>query len=173
MKKTTETKKGWKHYLGMVLFIYSFVPYLVVALLPLLGLSMSKAVTAMTITIISGEVAFFVSIALLGKTIVHKMKAFFRKIFSRKKTASEAPQIVSKFRHRIGVTLFILSAIPYPLSEIAMFFGYPRPGEHMAFLWMLIAGDAVFVASFLVLGAGFLEKIKALFYRNNIAIIQN
>ncbi|MFA6409864.1 MAG: transporter suffix domain-containing protein [Gammaproteobacteria bacterium] len=173
MKKTPKTKKGWKHYLGMILFIYSFAPYVAAAILPLVGVSMSEAVTAMTVAIVSGEVAFFISIVLLGKTIIHRMKAFFRKIFKRKAVAAPTtPQIVSKFRHRLGVILLILSALPYPLSEVAMFYGYPKSGQHIFFLWMLVAGDAILIASFLVLGAGFLEKVKALFRRNNIAMIQ-
>jgi len=173
MKPTAEIKKGFKYYTGLVLFIYSFAPYVAAAILPLFSISGSDTVAVMTVTIVSGEVAFFISIALLGKTIIHRMKAFFRKIFKRKKVAAPTtPQIVSKFRHRLGVVLLILSALPYPLSEIAMYYGYPRSGQHIFFLWMLIAGDAIFVASFLVLGAGFLEKVKALFRRNNIAMVQ-
>jgi len=171
-KPTKQAKKTWKYYLGMVLFIYSFIPYIIAFLLPLFGVSVAKLVTYITISIVSAEVAFFISIVLLGKTIIHRIKSTIRKFFfknKKKKTIDTTkPVVIGPIRHRIGIALLILSAAPYPLAEIAMFFGYPRDGQHIAFLLMLLAGDAVFVGAFFVLGSSFLEKVKKLFQREEI-----
>jgi hypothetical protein len=39
---------------------------------------------ATTILIVGGEVAFVLSIALLGKEFLEKLKVFFRKLFTKK-----------------------------------------------------------------------------------------
>ena len=156
-----ETRKKWKFYTGagfFVLYVISDIAFFVV---PFLGFSGAQKITYMTIICVFGEVSFLLSVMLLGKTVLQKAKEKFRQWFRRPITA--APVYISQRRHRIGVWLFFISFIPYPLTEISLFFGYPVSGEHGAFLLMLIAGDILFVISMFVLGEPFWEKMNQLF----------
>ena len=60
-------KKDWRYYLGLSLFIYSFAPVCVVALLPFWGLTLAEAGAFATVFLITGEVAFYGAAILLGK----------------------------------------------------------------------------------------------------------
>ncbi len=69
MKKTT----------GYILLVLSFVFWAVIAGLPFLDLSKGQIAGATTLLIILGEVAFFASIALLGKEAWQHIKAIFKR----------------------------------------------------------------------------------------------
>ena len=67
-----------KKTIGYILFVLSFVPWAVIALLPFLDLSKGQIAGAATILIIAGQVAFLASIALLGKEAWEHIKAIFK-----------------------------------------------------------------------------------------------
>ncbi len=73
-----------KKVIGYILFVASFMAWAAIAILPFLSLSMEKVAAVTTILIIGGEVAFFSSIALLGKEFLEKFKTLFRKLFNKK-----------------------------------------------------------------------------------------
>lgn len=66
-------KKFW----GYLLFILSFVVSGVIALLPFLEITTAQTATFTTILLILGEVFFWISLLLLGKDFINKIKAFF------------------------------------------------------------------------------------------------
>jgi hypothetical protein len=64
--------------LGYFLLLLSFLPWGAIAALPLFDISIGMAAGITTALIVSGEVSFFLGIALLGKEAWGKMKAVFR-----------------------------------------------------------------------------------------------
>lgn len=66
-----------KKTLGYILFILSFVVWGVIALLPFLDITKAEVASFTTILIIAGEVFFWLSLLLLGKDFVNKIKSFF------------------------------------------------------------------------------------------------
>ncbi len=65
---------------GYFLFVLSFVAWAAIALLPFFDLSIAIASAITTGLIIAGEVAFYVSIVLLGKEFLIKIKNYFKNI---------------------------------------------------------------------------------------------
>ncbi len=73
-----------KKVIGYILFVASFMAWAAIAILPFLSLSIEKVAAVTTILIISGEVAFFSSIVLLGKEFLEKFKILVRQFFNKK-----------------------------------------------------------------------------------------
>lgn len=71
-----------KRIVGYVLFIFSFVTWGLITLLPFSGLTTGSASIAAGALFISGETAFWLSLILLGKEFWTRIKSWF----SRKPT---------------------------------------------------------------------------------------
>jgi hypothetical protein len=69
-----------KTIVGYFLFVFSFVAWAAIALLPFFDLSIAMASAITTGLIIAGEIAFYVSIVLLGKEFLIKVKNYFKNI---------------------------------------------------------------------------------------------
>jgi hypothetical protein len=156
-------KNGWKFYLGIVLFVYSFIPSICSTLLLLFDIPVSELLTFVVFVIATGYVAFFASIALLGKTIIAAIKS---KLFSFLKFSSLGVDSfrISLFRHIVGIVLLVISFLPYFVVEILLFLEYPS-GYDISYLlfYLIISGDIVFVISLFVLGSAFWGRLKDLF----------
>ena len=75
-----------KNTIGFFLFVLSFIAWVAIAILPFLNLSIEMSAAITTALIVGGEIAFVLSIALLGKEFLGKIKIFFISlIFSEKK----------------------------------------------------------------------------------------
>ena len=75
-----------KQVIGYCLFIFSFMAWAVIAILPFFDLSIAMTTAITSGLIIIGEIAFYLSIVLLGKEFLTKIKSLFSKIkFFRKK----------------------------------------------------------------------------------------
>lgn len=157
-----EARKGWKYRLGLVLFVYGLVPFEIAMILPLLGLSGHVTASLAAFVIITGEISFFVSIALLGKPFVESLKAKFHKLFRR-----QGPPIplkpVSRRRHNTGVVLFFASFLPYFFAEAMLILSWTEPHHIRAIIALLLASDVTFLISLFVLGGDFWDKLKKLF----------
>ena len=68
-----------RHVIGYLLFVLSFMAWAAIAILPFLNLSIEMAAAITTALIVGGEIAFVLSIALLGKEFLGKIKSFFDK----------------------------------------------------------------------------------------------
>ena len=73
-----------KKIIGYFLFVASFIAWAAIAILPFLNLSIEMVAAVTTILIVGGEVAFVLSIALLGKEFLEKLKILFQKFFTKK-----------------------------------------------------------------------------------------
>jgi hypothetical protein len=69
-----------KKIIGYILFVISFLAWAAIAFLPFFELSIAMASAITTALIIAGEVAFYVSIILLGKEFLNKIKNYFKNI---------------------------------------------------------------------------------------------
>lgn len=156
------TENKWKYRLGMTLFIGSFAPYFVGAILFLFHIQLPNQLTFFGVLIAVSELAFIASIALLGKEFIKAIKAKIHKIFKIESLLQ--PAVIGKIRHRLGIFLLILSSLPYLISEISLLLGYPR-GEQgrMWLLLILLLGDVAFISSLFVFGEDFCERLKKLF----------
>jgi hypothetical protein len=68
-----------KKAIGYFLFVLSFMAWAAIGILPFLNLSIEKSAAITTALIVGGEIAFVLSIALLGKEFLGKIKRFFHK----------------------------------------------------------------------------------------------
>ena len=69
-----------KNTIGFFLFVLSFIAWVAIAILPFLNLSIEMGAAIATALIVGGEIAFVLSIALLGKEFLGKIKSFFNKL---------------------------------------------------------------------------------------------
>jgi hypothetical protein len=80
-----QKKKTMKKVIGYFLFVLSFMAWAAIAILPFLNLSIEKSAAITTALIVGGEIAFVISIALLGKEFLGKIKTFLNRFnFFRK-----------------------------------------------------------------------------------------
>jgi len=157
-------KKDKKYYLGMTLFVYSFIPYVFTFLvLPFLPVSKVTAVSIATGLLISSEISFLVSVALLGKPFIQLIKSKIKSSIFRKK-GEEHLKPVGKVRHSAGITMLLVATIvPYSLTEVALLLGWVEKYGHTALVGLLILGDVLFITSFFILGGEFWARVKKLF----------
>ena len=69
-----------KKVIGYFLFVISFVAWAVIGVLTFLNLSIEMSAAITTALIVGGEIAFVLSIALLGKEFLGKINSFFNKL---------------------------------------------------------------------------------------------
>ena len=157
-------KKDKKYYLGVFLFIYSFIPYVFTFLvLPFLPVSKANAISLATGLLISSEISFLLSVALLGKPFIQLLKSKIKASIFRKKGETHLKP-VGKIRHAVGITMLLVAFIvPYSLTEIALLLGYVEKYGHTALINLLILGDVLFITSFFILGGEFWARVKKLF----------
>ena len=68
-----------KKLLGYICLVLSFVAWGIIIALPFIDVSKGEVAAATTFLIISGEVLFLISIALLGKEVWEKIKTIFKR----------------------------------------------------------------------------------------------
>ena len=73
-----------KKIIGYIFFVASFIAWAAIGILPFLNLSIEMVAVVTTMLIVGAEVAFILSIVLLGKEFLEKLKVFFRKLFTKK-----------------------------------------------------------------------------------------
>lgn len=153
---STSTSAG-KLYGGTAVLIIGFMSPLLIPVVTSSNLSTGMKAT------LSGLLAFgipelfmLIAIGLMGKQGYEFLKSkLFR--YLRRFTP---PNTVSRTRYRVGLILFFM---PLMLAWI-----HPYLSHYFAFLqglsmWFYIAGDALFFASFFVLGGDFWDKFSGLF----------
>lgn len=154
-------EKDWKYYLGLGLFIFSWLTFFVALLAPFMPVSKATAAALATAFIVAGEVTFWASVALLGKPFMQLLKTkLIAFLHSRKPVELRR---VSKRRHDVGLALFFCSFLSYYLALGVAFLDLPRDQMLNTITDILIVGEATFFASLFVLGGEFWAKLKKLF----------
>jgi hypothetical protein len=140
--------KGWKFYLGLTLFLFSLATFGAAALAPFL-FSAATAATVVTAAVVSGEIGFWVSAALLGKPFVEALKAKVKGLFARGMGAVP-PQPIGRSRHTFGLALFSLSFVTYYVAMAIPFFGLEKDAELAAIVIVAVSGEVLFLTSLFV-----------------------
>ena len=151
-------KKNWKYYLGLTLFIYSFLPYIAMAVIPFLGFSLAEAGTFMVIFVSTGEASFLLSAALLGKEFVAAIKTRIMQLFK----SAKPPQRISLRRHQLGITMLLASFVPYYIVLIDLLFFSHKEAVIVLLVWLMLVGEALFMCSLFVLGNSFFDRLHHL-----------
>ena len=142
---------------GGALFVGGFLSPLLIPLVTSSDLPGNwKAILSTGLVAGLPEVGMLLAVAVLGKQGFAQLKQM---IFSRLKKVTE-PSAVSLTRYRIGLVMFFTPLLLGWLEPYAAHFFTPLAGGSLA---PVIFFDLVFASSFIVLGAGFWEKIRTLF----------
>lgn len=157
-------KKGWKFYLGVALFSYSWLPYIFVfTIMPFLGMSTVEALSLSSGLLISAEVAFAISIALLGKEFMQMVKGKIKRIFFTQSGEYKSKPI-GKTRFRFGIIILLISLIvPTLLLEVVFYYNWEEAIGLQNFLYILVTFDLLFIGSLFILGFEFIDKARKLF----------
>lgn len=153
-------KHPWKYRIGIGLVSFNVLSYLVIALLPLLGVSGGTLATVSGGLVVAAEAAFLGAVALLGKEFFEKIKARVKSWFARPATP---PRAVSRSRHRAGMIVLLSSVLPYFAAEALLFLGVPRSHHSAWIVGLLLLSDLLFIAGLFILGGEFWERLKKLF----------
>lgn len=151
-----EIPKG-KFVLGVVILIIGFLSPLLIPLITKTGWSIGVKTT------VSGLLAFgipeifmIVAVAVMGKPGYE----FIKKTVFRLLKRFAPPDSVGLTRYRIGLILFLL---PLLMGWFQPYLSHFFPLLKQIPIWFYIMGDAIFFASFFVLGGDFWDKFSGLF----------
>jgi hypothetical protein len=149
-----------KFIIGGILFVGGFLSPLLLPLVTSSDLPGNwKAILSTGLIAGLPEVGMLLAVAVLGKQGFAQLKEMF---FSRFRKYTE-PSAVSLTRYRIGLVMFFIPLLSAWLNPYIVHF-FPGFGTDKMLPFML--GDLMFASSFIVLGAGFWEKIHGLFVHN-------
>jgi hypothetical protein len=149
-------KKDGRYYAGMSALALSVVLPLLGLCVPLLGLPVGISAVLIGGMVAGGpEVLILLAAALLGKDTLHYYLGKF------KRTLRDAVIVkpVSKVRYYIGLTIFLVSVVPFYL------YGYfPEimpPGDTR--IYIVAGSDLSFIFSVFLMGGEFWDKLRRLF----------
>src|SRR5271154_6813368 len=155
----TGTAAGdWRFKLGMVIFVLAFAIWLLMPLMAALGMSGSALAALSGVIFVSNKVLLLAVVAVMGKPGFQELK---RHVFGYV-TALAPASNVGPLRHSLGLVMF---GLPLFTTFLEPYDDYIWPAL-LTHGWQLeLLSDAIFVASFFVLGGNFWDKIRALFVR--------
>lgn len=151
--------------LALALWVGGFFLPLLIPLASTLPVPMaSRAVLAGLLVLGLPQLLTVIAIALVGKSGFHYL---MERVFGAAKKL-EPPVHVSRTRYRIGLVMLFL---PLAVSLLEPYLTLVLTGEHLP-RWLYNAvGDTLFLASFVVLGGEFWDKVKALFIYEARAVL--
>jgi hypothetical protein len=148
---------GWRLKLGVVLFgISILLPVLGVPLVAKMGRSAATVATVSGALLGGAEVLGLVAVAVMGKSGYAYIK---NRVFGFLKQYGP-PAEVSRTRYTIGLVMF---AVPIAFGWLAPYAANRIPGYPGNEFTYGIAGDLLLLASLIVLGGDFWDKVRALF----------
>lgn len=158
-----QQRAGWRLRLGLAILIVGWLSPLLIPLVTRTSLATEwKTVISGLLAVGIPEVFTVAAIAIMGKSGYNLIKA---RIYSFLKKHGP-PDRVSLARYRIGLVMFVL---PLLLGWLGPYGAHQIPGYESHRFVVSVIGDLMFVASFIVLGGNFWDKIRALLIHNGIA----
>lgn len=147
----------WRFRAGVVIFAFGFGAPLLIPLVMASDLPTAwKSTLAGALAVGVPEGMMIAAAAVMGKEgfseLKHRLRRFFR--------THGPPQRVGRARYRVGLAMF---ALPVLAGWIEPYLLHLLPARGRFPLWWHLGGDLLFVASLLVLGAEFWDKLRALF----------
>ena len=146
----------WRFKLGIFLVALVLGSWLLVPGLAWASASAAAIATLTGMVFIWNKVLILATIAVMGKPGFQELKRTIFGVFRLPAGASIGP-----VRYNIGLVMFTVPLIVATLEPYAILM-WPAISRNT---WDEVLADVVFLASFLVLGGNFWEKIRALFVR--------
>jgi hypothetical protein len=150
-------KNRIRFYLGLSCFILAWILPLFGFLVARMPLPLAAKATIIGLLTVGGpEIFGILAVVILGRANLMKIKdqilAFLRFL--------KPSAVVSRWRYRLGLVMFLLPIIPTYLMAYA-----PQwlPDHSPQRLYVNLAADFLFLASLFVLGEDFWDKLQALF----------
>jgi hypothetical protein len=150
----------WRLNLGAALIALSILlPVVGVPMVTVLSLSTTMTASVSGALLVGAEVLGVCAVAVMGKSGYAYLKS---RVFGFLKQHGP-PQKVSRGRYKIGLVIFCVPLLfgwlsPYISKWVPGLLSHPLP--------VAICGDALILASLLVLGGDFWDKIRSLFIHN-------
>ena len=155
---------GWRFPVGVMIFALGFAAPLAIPLVTSSDLSTAwKTAIAGALAVGVPELMMVLAAAVMGKQGFAELKRRFGRFFAK----YGPPERVGRTRYRVGLAMFTL---PLLVGWLAPYLGHHLPGYDSRQLIWAVTGDAVFVASFFVLGGEFWDKLRALFVHGARAV---
>lgn len=171
VNQRSETKRGWRYYVGLILFVLSLIlPLLALVIVPLLGVSPGISTLLYGLSIAGGpDLLLVAAAALMGKEnltyLLSKLGGWFKNLV-------KWDQVTAK-RYRLGVWLLVISV----LTSLVLFYIFPsslREGDQPGWgFYVTVGADILFIISFFVLGAEFWGKLRSLFQYNARVVVED
>ncbi len=154
--KPPALKRDWRFYSGVAAMLLSVILPLCALFVPVLGLSTAQsAVLAGVLLAGAPEVLCILAVVLLGKDtfqyFAHKATSALRRVVLE--------QPASKARYYAGLAIILLSWLP---AYLYAYFPAVLPGGNVR-IYILAAMDLAFVASVVLMGGEFWEKVRRIF----------
>lgn len=148
---------GWRLKIGIGLFGLSIaLPVLGVPLLATMGHSAKTVATVSGVLLVCAEVFGLIAVAVMGKSgfayIKNSIFGFLKK--------HGPPAEVSRTRYTIGLVMF---SLPILFGWVSIYIPELIPGFTLTPYYYAIGGDLLLLASLIVLGGNFWDKVRALF----------
>ena len=153
----------WRFRAGIGIFALAYAARVLVPLAALAGASATGIATLTGGIVVANKIMLLACIAVMGKPGFQRLKAL---LFRRFRQLSPG-KAVGPARHAIGIVMFCLplvSAMLEPYIDAI----WPRLRPKMWEAQLL--GDLMLIASFIVLGGEFWNKVCALFIRTAIVV---
>jgi hypothetical protein len=154
--KAPVLKRDWRFYAGTAALVLAALMPLVAIAVPLLGLPAAQSALLAGLLVAGGpEVLSIVAVGLLGKETFH----YFAHLAKSTLRRAFIDRPASRTRYYIGLAIILLSWIP---SYIYAYFPNAMPGGN-ARIYILAGMDLAFVASVILMGGEFWEKVRRIF----------
>lgn len=158
--KPGQPRTGWRFRLGLTVLIVGWLSPLLIPVISRTGLATEwKTIISGLLAVGIPELFTLAAIAIMGKAGYNLIK---EKIFSFLKKHGP-PDRVSLARYRVGLVMFVL---PVLFGWLGPYGAHRIPGYETHRFVVSLIGDVMFVASLLVLGGDFWDKVRALFIHN-------
>ena len=148
---------NWRLKLGITLFVLSIaLPLVGIPVVAAIGLSVTVTASISGTLLIGAEVLGIMAVAVMGKSGFAYIK---NHIFVFLKQYGP-PKEVSRLRYTIGLVMF---SVPILFGWVSIYIPELIPGFTLTPLPYALGGDLLLLASLIVLGGNFWDKIRALF----------
>ena len=155
--ETEQPRTGWRFRLGLIILVVGWLSPLCIPLITATELPTRwKTIISGALAVGIPEVFTVAAIAIMGKSGYNLIK---ERIFSFLKKHGP-PDRVSLTRYRIGLVMF---GLPIVFGWLGPYGAHLIPGYETHRFVVSLIGDVMFVASLVVLGGDFWDKIRALF----------
>ena len=148
---------NWRLKLGITLFVLSIaLPLVSIPIVAAIGLSVTMTASLSGALLIVAEVLGLLAVAVMGKSGFAYIK---NHVFGFLKQYGP-PNEVSRLRYTIGLVMF---CVPILFGWVSIYIAELIPGFTLTPLLYALGGDLLLLASLIVLGGNFWDKIRALF----------